>query len=123
MALIKINSDAFDIVNRLKEIDSNYFIVYNTFLKRYEVHNSGQFVNTFCLTVDGSLNCLVVDKVLKTRRQNIDKLLKQIEEYNKKSETEKQRKFKDEVHFKLSDTYSYLQNHDNLDDAYTTRFV
>lgn len=123
MALIKINSDAFDIVNRLKEIDSNYFIVYNTFLKRYEVHNSGQFVNTFCLTVDGSLNCLVVDKVLKTRRQNIDKLLKQIEEYNKKIETEKQRKFKDEVRFKLSDTYSYLQNHDNLDDAYTTRFV
>ena len=123
MALIKINADVFDITTRLKEIDNNYFIVYNTNLKRYEVHNSGQYLDTFCLTVDGKLNCLVIDKVLKTRRQNIAKLLKQIEQNNKKLENEKQRKFKDELHFKLTDSYSYLQNHDNLNDAYKTRFV
>ena len=47
MALIKITENAFDIVKRLKEIDPKYFVVYNTMFKRFEVHNSGQHVNTF----------------------------------------------------------------------------
>ena len=36
---IKIESDVFNIINRIKEIDDGYFIMYNTNSKKFEVHN------------------------------------------------------------------------------------
>lgn len=123
MHKISIYSDTFDIVRRLKEIDQGYFVVYNATLGRYEIHHSGQYLDTFCLTVDGELDCRVITKVLKTRKQNIDKLLKDIERQNSALEKEKERVFNDEMHARLGETYDYLKNHDDMKDAYTTRFV
>ena len=123
MALIKITENAFDIVKRLKEIDPKYFVAHNTMFKRFEVHNSGQHVNTFCLTVDGNLDCRVIDKVWRTRAENVEKLLREIAQQNKSLEREKQSACKDELKTKLAETYDYLQNHDDIKDAYTTRFV
>ena len=47
---VVIKQDLYDIAKRLKEIDRNYFAVYNFRLHRYEVHHSGQ-KHTFCLAV------------------------------------------------------------------------
>lgn len=38
----RIENDALDIAARLKEIDDGYFIVYNGYFKRLEVHNKKQ---------------------------------------------------------------------------------
>ena len=42
----RIENDALDIAARLKEIDDGYFIVYNGYFKRLEVHNKKQGKNT-----------------------------------------------------------------------------
>lgn len=123
MALIKITHDTFDVLQRIKEIDEGYFIVYNTLCSRFEIHNSKQHSNTFCLTVDGELNSKVVDKVRKTRVQNVKKLLEEIEENNLMLEKESKRKFNDEMRFRLCETFDYLKSHDDLTGAYGTRFV
>ncbi len=123
MALIKIREDPFDIVTRLKEIDYRYFVVYNTLAKRFEVHNLGQPANTFCLTVDGALDCRVIKKVWRTRAENVAKLLDEIALHNEKLEKQKDNAYKDELRTKISESYDYLQHHDDLRDAYTTRFV
>ena len=39
---IEIKEDLFDIVNRLKEIDDGYFVLYDLKKCRYEVHNKKQ---------------------------------------------------------------------------------
>lgn len=123
MHKIVIHSDTFDIVRRLKEIDMGYFVVYDLNQKRYEVHHSGQYLNTFCLTVDGELDSRIITKVNKTRRQNIDKLLDEIAKQNNAVQKEKERVFNDEMHARLGETFDYLKNHDDIKDAYTTRFV
>ena len=51
----RIENDALDIAARLKEIDDGYFIVYNGYFKRLEVHNKKQGKNTFCLVVPSNL--------------------------------------------------------------------
>ncbi|MBQ7603072.1 MAG: hypothetical protein IJU58_02915 [Clostridia bacterium] len=123
MSKIRIYSDTFDISRRLCEIDPAYFVVYNTDCNRFEVHNSQQYLDTFCLTVDGELDSRVISKVFKTRKQNIDKLLDEIACQNEALQKEQRRVLDDEMHAKLGETFDYLKNHDNINDAYTTRFV
>ena len=69
------------------------------------------------------MDCRVLTKVLKTRSENIEKLLCEIEEHNAAIENEKSRVFKDELRFKLGETFDYLKHNDDLIGAYSTRFV
>ncbi|HHW89402.1 MAG TPA: hypothetical protein GX745_00655 [Clostridiales bacterium] len=72
---IKIDNDLYDIANRLKSIDSGYFVVYDTSRQKYEVHNSDNIGNTYCLTVPYErLDARTVDLVNKTRRERFDKI-------------------------------------------------
>ena len=48
---VKIESDVFDIVNRIKEIDDGYYIVYNLKTGKFELHNSNQLISSYCLTI------------------------------------------------------------------------
>lgn len=84
-----ICSDVFDIAHRLKQIDSRYFVVYNTVKRRYEVHNSGQKGNTFCLVVPyDCLDARTLDYVRRTRVSNSKELIEQIEADNARLQRE-----------------------------------
>lgn len=123
--LIKIYEDVFDITTRLKEIDNDYFVVFNTEKNKYEVHNKSQ-KNTYCLSVPFSgLDSRTIDLTLKTRRENIDKLLKEIEQNNEKIEKEANRKTKDLCEFKAKEFFDYSKKHEepNFYDAYKTRWA
>ena len=123
--LIKIYEDVFDITTRLKEIDKDYFVVFNTQKNKYEVHNKSQ-KNTYCLSVPFSgLDSRTIDLTLKTRRENIDKLLKEIEQNNETIEKDAGRKTKDLCEFKAKEFFDYSKKHEepNFYDAYTTRWA
>lgn len=123
--LIKIYEDVFDITTRLKEIDKDYFVVFNTQKNKYEVHNKSQ-KNTYCLSVPFSgLDSRTIDLTLKTRRENIDKILKEIEQNNEKIEKDASRKTKDLCEFKAKEFFDYSKKHEepNFYDAYTTRWA
>lgn len=79
----KIESDCQDIVKRLKDIDINYFVVYNLDKQRFELHNSAQ-KNSYCLTFPyESLDERAIDLALKTRVQNADIIFASLEKENK----------------------------------------
>ena len=81
--LIKIESDVYFIVQRLKEIDSSYQVFYNCLSGKFEVHSKEQAKNSFCFQVPYDvLDSRVVDYAVKTRSQNRDKLIKEIEKNN-----------------------------------------
>ena len=87
---IKIHSDVFDIINRLKKIDESYYLVFNTKKQKYELHSTCQKNNTYCLTIPyQQLDERTIFLARKTRRENKDKLLKEMEEENQKLEKEK----------------------------------
>lgn len=91
--LIVITNDVYDVAKRLKEIDSAYSVCYNKSKCRYEVHNSRQKGNTFCLVVP--YDCLdqrTIDLVWRTRVQNIQTLLDDIERDNAKLQQQAVRK-------------------------------
>lgn len=83
--LILIDNDCYFIAQRLKEIDESYFIVFNLFKRVYEVHSKNQQKNSYCFTIPYlTLDDRTIDFAIKTRKENIDKILKEIDENNNK---------------------------------------
>jgi len=123
--LIKITEDVFDISNRLKEIDSNYFVVFNTKKQKFEIHNKSQ-KNTYCLTVlNKSLDSRTITQTLKSRRERFNKILQEIEDNNQKIIDDNNKKIRDMAEWKLKEMFDYSSRHniDNFDDAYKTRWA
>ena len=88
--LIEIKNDVYFILDRLKEIDSNYQIFFNTKRKVFEIHCKGQIGGSYCLTVPyKTLDSRTVELTLKTKRENYKKLFEEIEIENKKLETKR----------------------------------
>ncbi len=81
--LIEITSDVYDIANRIKYIDRNYYIVYNTERNNFEIHCHGQTDGSYCLTLPyNSLDERSLNYVYKTESKNIDKILEEIKNDN-----------------------------------------
>ena len=84
--LLIIEGDTFFINERLKEIDKDYFIVFNLEKQKYEVHVQGQAKSSYAFTLpfDG-LDERTILFAQKTRIANMDKILDEIEKDNEKS--------------------------------------
>lgn len=101
----EIESDALDIVSRLKSIDRDYFVMYNPERQKFEIHSHGQGRNTYCLTVP--YDCLddrTLTLVLKTRVQNSDKLFEEMERENLRWEKSVEKTILNDFEEKLYDS-------------------
>ena len=81
--LLRLESDVFFITERLKEIDQSYEVYYNLETLSFEVHSSLQPHNSYCFKVP--YDCLderTLFYALKTRSENRDLLIKEIEKNN-----------------------------------------
>lgn len=82
-----ITDDMFGIADRLKGIDSSYFIIYNYVKKRYEVHSDDQRGGTLALIVPyPELDARTVALVRSSRRERIDEILRETEKHNAAAE-------------------------------------
>lgn len=77
-----IKTDLFNIVNRLKSIDKNYFVMYNTKKHKFEVHYK-RAKNTYELTVPyNKLDARTINLVQSTKIENQKQIYQQIEQQN-----------------------------------------
>ncbi|MDD2226956.1 MAG: hypothetical protein PHH71_00010 [Clostridia bacterium] len=81
--LVEVTTDVYFIAERLCEIDKNYFTVYNTATQKFEIHNREQQGNTYCLSVPfETLDCRTLELVQKTKIENINKIIEEIDKSN-----------------------------------------
>ena len=107
---IKIESDVFNIINRIKEIDENYFIVYNTNSKKFEVHNQRN-VNSYCLTIPyKNLDARTIELIHKTSLKNYDKIIKELDDDNEKYKKKEIDKIKEINDYKIREVLKYSSN-------------
>ncbi len=83
---IIIENDLFGISARLTEIDPGYFIVYNLRLRRFEVHNRRQLKTLALVVPYESLDIRTVRLTQRTRRENYERLIKEMEASNLRAE-------------------------------------
>lgn len=85
---IKVTNDVYNIAKRIKKIDRDYYIVFNTSNKNFEVHNSAQLGSSYCLTLPyNQLDERALKYVRQTQSGNIDEILEKIENDNKLRES------------------------------------
>lgn len=85
---IKICGDVYNISKRIKEIDKDYYVMYDTSKQVFEIHNSNQIGSSYCLTLPYTeLDERALKYVLKTQSVNIDEILEQIENDNNQRES------------------------------------
>lgn len=94
---VKITHDVFDIADRIKEISPDYFVMYDKALNRFEIHNARQSPDTLSLVLPyDTLDCRAVELVLKTRVQNIENMLREMEQHNAALDREASRRAAEE---------------------------
>lgn len=81
---IKITHDVCDICQRIKEIDENYYVVYNRALNRFELHDRSVKGSFSCVLPFDQLDQRSVEHARKTRVENIQRLMRELEKYNEK---------------------------------------
>lgn len=85
---IKVLHDVYNISKRVKSIDRDYYVVYDTSKQQFEIHNLSQVGSTYCLTIPHKqLDERVLKLVRKTQSANIDEILEQLENDNKHLES------------------------------------
>ena len=102
--LIEIKSDCLDIVERIKSIDKDYYVVFNLSNNTYELHDRSQ---KWTYTLTFPYDCLderAYLYVLKTRVQNSDKIFEEIEENNKQREKAVKKEILNDFEEKLYDS-------------------
>ena len=119
-------TNVYRIPERLREIDSDYFVVRNHKKQTFEVHHKGQSPTTYCLTVPyPELDARTLELVRKTRISNLDILISEMDKNNRILE-EKSKVIPDEARVKTKEVLSYLNHHESKDavdsEAYSTRF-
>ncbi len=81
---IKIDHDVYEIAKRIKYIDKDYYIVFDTSKQNFEVHNLAQIDNTYCLTIPyNTLDIRTLQYVYESMSTNIERIVETIENDNK----------------------------------------
>lgn len=112
MCKLIVKNDMYNIVNRLKSIDKDYFVMRNTVTNKYELHHKGQLNTTYTLTLPfDSLDARTINYVFQSRRENFDKLIKEMEITNKKLENKEIENILDMAKYDLKNKLKYYENH------------
>ena len=83
---VEIREDVFDIATRLKEIDGDYYPVYNLTKKRFEIHHRGRKNSLQLVLPYDSLDARAIQRVRETRREWVENMLRDMEKQNIKAE-------------------------------------
>ena len=87
---IRVEHDVYNIAKRIKDIDRNYYIMFDTSKQKFELHNSAQIGSSFCLTLPREKLCEYdLKHIRKTQSVNIDEILENLENDNNTRESAK----------------------------------
>jgi hypothetical protein len=79
----RLTGDLYNIVGRIKDIDPDYFVVYNVKICKFEIHNSNQKGDTLCVVLPyRELDARAVEYLHRTSVQRTDQLMQELTQSN-----------------------------------------
>ena len=94
MELQRIRHDLFGIAKRLKSIDRRYELFFNRKKNRYEIYANGAMQMALHFE---RLDARTLTYARKTRLENLEKIIAEIEEENARLEIQKNRETRDKI--------------------------
>ena len=112
--LIKIK-DKYNIYKQIKNVNKNYKLYYSRLNSRYEIHDNSNHFCSLCLCISPeNLNSSVIEKLYKSKRENMKKYFLEIEEQNRKLEEKNVNNIISRAGDLMLDIFEY-SNHKNRD--------
>lgn len=114
--LIPVETNVYCIPERLKEIDPDYFVVFNTDTQKFEVHHMGQIGSTLALNIPyDELDARTIELVYKTRVENAKEIFDEIDRHNEKLEKQRYEKLMDEAAQRAKEIHRYASRSEHRD--------
>lgn len=124
--LILVENHVTDIPERLKEIDPDFFVMFNPKTQKYEIHKRVLHGITLELNLPfDELDSRAIDYLLNTR--DVAKVHKEIEEHNAKLDEDRRKVIDNETECKAKEIFDYAYHNESKEKpdegAYSTRWV
>lgn len=103
---MEIKNDLFDIAARIREIDPRYFVVYDEKTKKYQLHSHTERPTFILAFPYDKLDCRAITHTLKTRAENLDNLIEEIERHNLSVRKNAEREGRETLHKAIDEAAS-----------------
>jgi|AGTN01.1.fsa_nt_gi hypothetical protein len=101
---MKISNDVFDISARLKEIDPSYEVEYDFRTGKFELYGGRERRERLIVFPFEALDQRALEHARKTRRERMDRLMREIDEENERTERDAIYKAKMEAEKRLDES-------------------
>lgn len=112
---IAVTGDVLNIVGRLKEIDEDYFVMFNRLTQKFEVHVRGQLCTIGCELPFDRLDARAISYVREHHSSRMDEIMKKIDEEETRAELARAKQM-DELRDRLADGLAYAAKSRTSDD-------
>ena len=113
---LPVLSNVYDIPVRLKEVNRDFFVMFNTRKQVFEIHCASQPYDTYACTLPfDELDARALRYVREFSRERTQNLAKEIEEYNAKLDAKEKAAMLDKASYKCREAFNYLKNNSKTD--------
>lgn len=108
-----VRDNVHDIPRRLQEIDSGYFVMFNSDNQKFELHHEDQDF-TYCLTFPFDvLDGRAIDYALERRIERFNEIMRQMDENNRKVEEDGRKERDNQIECLAKDVHKFALRHDD----------
>ena len=113
---LPVLNNVYDIPVRLKEVNRDFFVMFNTRNQKFEIHCASQPYDTYACTLPfDELDSRAITYVREYSRERTQNLAKEIEEYNEKLDAREKAALLDKASYKCREAFNYLKNNSHTD--------
>ena len=113
---LPVLNNVYDIPVRLKEVNRDFFVMFNTRIQKYEVHCASQPFDTLaCVLPFGELDARTIQYVREFSRERTAHIAEEIERYNEELDRKEQAAMIDKANYKCREAFEYLKNNSKTD--------
>lgn len=113
---IPVLNNICDIPVRLKEVNGDFFVMFNTRSQKYEIHCASQPFDTLaCVLPFEELDARAIRYVREFSRERTEHLAEEIERYNAELDRKEEAAMIDKASYKCREALNYLKNNSKTD--------
>lgn len=113
---IPVLTHIYDIPVRLKEVNGDFFVMFNTRSQKYEVHCKSQPFDTLaCVLPFDELDARAITYVREFARERTEDIAREIDQYNDELDRKEKAALIDKANYKCREAFNYLKNNSKTD--------
>lgn len=113
---IPVTDNVYDIPVRLKALNRDFFVMFNTLRQKYEIHCASQIGDTLACTLPyDELDARAITHARKYAAARLEEIAREVDAYNEKLLADAERNMLDKANYKMRETFNYLKNNTHTD--------